>query len=115
LNGAKILILGVAYKKDIEDIRESPSLKLIQLLRAKGAEISYNDPYIPEIKLSKGSLTSVKLTGKNLASADCVIIATDHSCYNINEVVARTKMVFDTRGATKHLKPSNNNVVRLGE
>jgi len=113
LNGAKILVLGVAYKKDVEDIRESPSLKLIQLLRAKGADVSYNDPYIPKIKLSKGNLASVKLTGKNFSSADCVIIATDHSCYNMDEVVARAKMVFDTRGATKGLK--GNNIVRLGE
>jgi len=113
LNGAKILVLGVAYKKDVEDIRESPSLKLIQLLRAKGADVSYNDPYIPEIKLPQGSLDSVKLTGKNLASADCVIVATDHSCYNMDEVVVQAKLVFDTRGATKGLK--GNNIVRLGE
>ena len=113
LNGAKILVLGVAYKKDVEDIRESPSLKLIQLLRAKGADVSYNDPYIPKIKLSKGNLASVKLTGKNFSSADCVIIATDHSCYNMDKVVARAKMVFDTRGATRGLK--GNNIVRLGE
>jgi UDP-N-acetyl-D-glucosamine dehydrogenase len=113
LNGAKIIVLGVAYKKDVEDIRESPSLKVIQLLRAKGAEVSYNDPYIPKIKLSQGSLASVKLTEKTLASADCVIIATDHSCYNMDEVVAQAKLVFDTRGATKKLK--GNNIVRLGE
>lgn len=113
LNGAKIIVLGVAYKKDVEDIRESPSLKLIQLLRAKGAEVNYNDPYIPKIKLPQGSLASVKLTGKSLASADCVIIATDHSCYNMDEVAARTKLVFDTRGATKGLR--GNNIVRLGE
>ncbi len=113
LNGAKVLVLGVAYKKDVEDIRESPSLKLIQLLRAKGAEVSYNDPYIPKIKLPQGSLTSVKLTGKSLASADCVIIATDHSCYNMDEVIAHSKLVFDTRGVTKGLK--GNNIVRLGE
>ena len=113
LNGAKILVLGVAYKKDVEDIRESPSLKLIQLLRAKGAEVSYNDPHIPKIKLPQESLASVKLTEKSLASADCVIIAADHSCYNMEEVVARAKLVFDTRGATKGLK--GNNIVRLGE
>lgn len=113
LNGAKILVLGVAYKKDVEDIRESPSLKLIQLLLAKGAEVSYNDPYIPKIKLSKGSLASIKLTEKNFSSADCIIIATDHSCYNMKGVAAKAKLVFDTRGATKGLR--GNNIVRLGE
>jgi UDP-N-acetyl-D-glucosamine dehydrogenase len=113
LNGAKIFVLGVAYKKDVEDVRESPSLKLLQLLREKGANVSYNDPYIPRIKLSQGSLASVKLTRGNLASADCVIIATDHSCYNMDEVVAQAKLVFDTRGVTKGLR--GNNIVRLGE
>ena len=113
INSAKILVLGVAYKKDVEDSRESPSLKLIQLLRAKGAEVSYNDPYIPKIKLPQDSLASVKLTEKSLALADCVIIATDHSCYKMDEVVVRAKLVFDTRGATKGLK--GNNIVRLGE
>ncbi len=113
VSGAKMLILGVAYKKDIGDIRESPSLKLIQLLRAKGANVSYNDPYIPKIKLPQGSLASVKLTGKKLASVDCVIIATDHSCYNISEVVAQATLVFDTRGATRGIE--GNNIVRLGE
>lgn len=113
LNGAKVLILGVAYKKDVEDARESPSLKLIQLLSDKGAKVSYNDPYIPKIKLSQGELTSVVLTKENLSSADCVVIATDHSCYNVDEVIAHSKLVFDACGATRGLK--DNNIVRLGE
>lgn len=113
LNGAKVLILGVAYKKDIEDIRESPSLKLIQLLSNKGAKISYNDPYILKIQLSQGVLTSVDLTQECLSSMDCVIIATDHSCYNLEQVIAWSKLVFDTRGVTRGL--SNNNIIRLGE
>ncbi len=113
LKGANVLALGVAYKKDIDDIRESPSLRLIQLLSDKGAKVSYNDPFIPEIKLSQGSLTSIALTKENLSSVDCVVIATDHSCYNIDEVITHSKLVFDTRGATRGLK--GNNIVRLGE
>jgi UDP-N-acetyl-D-glucosamine dehydrogenase len=113
LKGANVLALGVAYKKDIDDTRESPSLRLIQLLSDKGAKVSYNDPFIPEIKLSQGSLTSIALTKENLSSADCVVIATDHSCYNMDEVVAHAKLVFDTRGVTKGLR--GNNIVRLGE
>jgi UDP-N-acetyl-D-glucosamine dehydrogenase len=113
LNGAKIFVLGVAYKKDVEDTRESPSLKIIQLLHTKGADVSYNDPYIPSIKLSQGNLASVKFTRKNLASADCVVIATDHSCYNMDEVIAHSRLVFDTRGATTGLK--GDNIIRLGE
>jgi UDP-N-acetyl-D-glucosamine dehydrogenase len=113
LNGAKILVLGVAYKKDAEDVRESPSLKLIQLLREKGATVSYHDPYIAEIRLSEGSLRSKGLTKENLSWADCVVIATDHSCYNMDEVIARSKLVFDTRGMTRGLKGKN--IIRLGE
>ena len=113
LNGAKVLILGVAYKKDVEDIRRSPSLKLIQLLSDKGAKVSYNDPYIPRIQLSQGSLASIALTKENLSSADCVVIATDHSCYNMDEVIAHSKLVFDARGVTRGL--TQNNIIRLGE
>jgi UDP-N-acetyl-D-glucosamine dehydrogenase len=113
LNGAKILVLGIAYKKDVEDIRESPALKIIQFLREKGAEVSYNDPYVSQIRLSSGDMKSVELSGECLASMDCVVIAVDHSCYNMGEVVARAKLVFDTRGATRGLK--GDNIVRLGE
>jgi UDP-N-acetyl-D-glucosamine dehydrogenase len=113
LNGAKVLVLGVAYKKDVEDTRESPSLKIIQLLREKGAEVSYNDPYIPQIRVSAGDMKSVELSGECLASMDCVVIATDHSCYDMGEVVAHAKMIFDTRGVTRGLK--GDNIFRLGE
>jgi len=113
LNGAKILILGVAYKKDVEDVRESPSLKLLQLLREKGADASYHDPYIPKLQLTQSSLASIELTKESLSSADCVVIATYHSCYNINEVIAHSKLVFDTRGVTKGLNYSH--IKRLGE
>ncbi len=113
LNGAKVLVLGVAYKKDVGDIRESPSLKLIQFLKEKGAEIGYNDPYIPEIQLPLDTLASVDLTKECLSSMDCIIIATDHSCYNLEEIVTSSKLVFDTRGVTRGLRYDN--IVRLGE
>jgi len=113
LNGAKILVLGVSYKKDVEDTRESPALKIIQLLREKGAEVSYNDPYVSQIHVPAGGMKSVELSGECLASMDCVVIAADHSCYDMGEVVARAKLVFDTRGITRGLKQAN--IVRLGE
>jgi UDP-N-acetyl-D-glucosamine dehydrogenase len=113
LKGAKVLVLGVAYKKDIEDTRESPSLRIIQLLREKGAQVSYNDPYVPQIRVPAGEMKSVELTGEYLASVDCVVIATDHSDYDMNDIVAQAKLVFDTRGATRKLK--RDNIVRLGE
>jgi UDP-N-acetyl-D-glucosamine dehydrogenase len=113
LNGARVLVLGLAYKKDAEDIRESPSLKLIQLLQAKGAKVSYNDPCIPEVQLHQGTLTSVDLTEECLSSADCVLIATDHSCYDYQHILSKASLVFDTRGVTRGLK--SDNIIRLGE
>jgi UDP-N-acetyl-D-glucosamine dehydrogenase len=113
LNGAKILVLGVAYKKDVEDTRESPALKIIQLLREKGADVSYNDPYVAQIHTATGDMKSVELSKECLASTDCVVIATGHSCYDIGEVVDGSELVFDTRGVTRGLK--GNNIVRLGE
>jgi UDP-N-acetyl-D-glucosamine dehydrogenase len=113
LKGAKVLVLGVAYKKDVADTRESPSLKLVQLLGEKGAKIKYNDPYIPTVSLAHGTLNSVKLTKENLSWADCTVIATAHTCYGTKKIAAASKLVFDCRGVTRGL--SGNNIVRLGE
>ncbi|MBA7649542.1 UDP-N-acetyl-D-glucosamine 6-dehydrogenase [subsurface metagenome] len=111
LNDARVLVLGIAYKKDVEDLRESPSLKLIQLLREKGAKVSYNDPYIAKIQISEDTLTSVELTEEHLSRADCVVIATDHSHYDYQYIADKASLIFDARGATKKLK--NNNIIRL--
>ena len=113
LNGAAVLVLGVAYKKDVEDIRESPSLKLIQLLREKGANVSYNDPYIRKIQISQDILASVDLTEDRLSSADAIVIVTDHSYYDYQHIANKASLIFDTRGVTRGLK--HDNIVRLGE
>jgi len=113
LKGASVLVLGVTYKKDTADTRESPSLKLIRLLQEKGARITYNDPYIPELQLGKDTLASVEITDENLSSADCVVIATAHDRYDIEKIVALSKLVFDSRGVTRGL--AGGNIVRLGE
>ena len=113
LKGAKVLVLGAAYKKDIEDTRESPAIKLIELLHDKGAKVSYNDPYINEVKLAEISLNSVELGKQQLSSADCVVIATDHSCYDATDIVAWATMVFDTRGITTGIESEK--IHRLGE
>jgi len=113
LSGARILVLGAAYKKDVADVRVSPSLKLIELLQERGAEVIYNDPYVPKIQLGQGTLASVDLTKECLGSADCVVIATAHSCYDLKQIIAQSKLVFDTRGATRGLK--SDNIIRLGE
>jgi len=111
LNGAKVLVLGVAYKKNVEDIRESPALKLIQLLGEKGANVTYNDPYIAKIQLAEDALDSVELTEECLSGADCVVIATDHSHYDYQHIADKASLIFDTRGVTKNL--SKNNILRL--
>jgi len=112
LKGAKVLVLGVAYKKDVADTRESPSLKIVQLLCERGARVSYNDPYIPEIKISQDTMASADLTAECLSSADCVVIATAHSCYDYQNIVSKAGLIFDTRGVTRGLPGGN--VVRLG-
>jgi len=111
LKGANILMLGVAYKRDVEDTRESPSLKLIQLLREKGANVRYNDPYVPKIQVSGNAMSSVELSDKQLSSSDCVVIATDHTCYDYKDIAKKASLVFDTRGVTRKLK--NSNIIRL--
>jgi UDP-N-acetyl-D-glucosamine dehydrogenase len=105
VKGARILVLGVAYKKDIDDPRESPSLKIISLFQAKGAKVSYNDPYIPRSaghrEYPDMDLMSVPLTGARLKNADAVIIATDHSVYDYDWIVKHAPLVIDTRHAIK--------------
>ena len=102
IKGAKILVLGLAYKRDIDDLRESPSLTIIELLRERGAIVAYNDPYFPTVGRGRHydlNMTSVPLD--NLARYDAAIIVTDHSSYDYNAIVERSQLVVDTRNATK--------------
>lgn len=105
IRGSKIGILGVAYKKDVDDPRESPSFKLMELLIARGAEVSYNDPHIEALPAMRNfdvpSLESQPLTTEYLSGLDCVLIATDHSAYDWGMIVDAAKIVVDTRNATR--------------
>jgi UDP-N-acetyl-D-glucosamine dehydrogenase len=105
IRGANILILGVAYKRDVDDQRESPSLKIINLLQEKGAKISYNDPYVPESRGHRDypglNLNSIPLSERVLKRSDAVIIATDHSVYDYDWIVKNASLVIDTRNAVK--------------
>ena len=108
LNGSKILLLGMAYKKDVDDPRESPSFELLERLLAAKANISYNDPHIPHLPKMRHhnvpEMTSVAIDAKSLASFDCALIATDHSAYDYPFIVEHSRLVVDTRNATKNVK-----------
>lgn len=115
INGASILVLGVSYKKDVDDLRESPSLHIIKLLKEKGALVDYNDPYtltMPKTRNYNLEMTSVDLTAENLRKYDCVIIATDHSVYDPHFIVENSNLVIDTRGLVKRAKINAENVIQ---
>jgi UDP-N-acetyl-D-glucosamine dehydrogenase len=115
VKGSKILLLGIAYKKDVDDMRESPSLKLLQLLTERGANIDYNDPYFAEIpKLRHYKFEhkrSVDVTPANIANYDCVLIATDHTSYDYDAIVRDAKLVVDSRNATRRVKHGREKIV----
>ncbi len=113
VNGSRILILGVAYKKDIDDLRESPSLKIIEELLEAGAHVEYNDPFFEKLHPMRKynlALKSVPIDGGALAAYDCVVVATDHSSYDYARIVKESSLVIDTRNATKNV--SSDKVVR---
>jgi UDP-N-acetyl-D-glucosamine dehydrogenase len=105
LNGARVLVLGVAYKRDIDDLRESPSLTIIELLQKEGAQVAYHDPYFPMIgKGRKYDLQMKRTPLDNLGQYDCVLIVTDHSDYDYPRIVQESQLVVDTRNATKGIQ-----------
>jgi len=110
---AKILVLGVAYKRDLNDYRESPALEVIRLLRADGAEVVYHDPYVPSFRDGDLAMESQPLTAELLSSQDLVIITTDHTTIDYEWVVAHAKHVFDTRNATKNVQENRNKITLL--
>ena len=113
IKGARVLVLGVAYKKDVDDMRESPSLKLMGIISEKGAHVDYNDPHIPEIhKFRKYRLDkkSVPISEESLQSYDCTVIATDHSAYDPEFIVRHSQLVIDTRNLIKNTAAWNGKV-----
>jgi len=100
LSNAEVLVLGVAYKPDVSDTRESPAIDIIDYLTDWGASITYHDPHVSELTVPRGSYESVELTPQRLAGADCVLIVTDHTSFDIESIVDHASLVFDTRNAT---------------
>ena len=113
ISSSRILILGVAYKRDIDDVRESPSLDVINLLERDGADVHYHDPHVAEVALDGGRKTSVALTPAALRKADCVVILTDHRAFDYGEIVKNAQLVFDTRNATAGVRLGRDKIVKL--
>ena len=100
LKGSELLVLGAAYKPDIDDLRESPALDVIHLLKQKGAKVSYHDPFVPHIKVEQTAFDSVPDLMEAVRKADCVVIVTNHSSYDYAAILKEAKLIFDTRNAT---------------
>jgi UDP-N-acetyl-D-glucosamine dehydrogenase len=113
LKGSEVLVLGAAYKPDIDDLRESPSIDVIRLLQQKGAKVSYHDPYIPRINHEDWKIESVSDLMKAVKSADCVVIVTNHKVYDFAEILKESKLIVDTRNALGKAGMKNPKVVRL--
>ena len=107
LADSKVLILGAAYKKDVDDMRESPSVHIIEILRSSGADVDYNDPHVPvmpKMREHRLDMKSVELTDESLASYDCAVIVTDHSAYDYRWIVEKSRLVIDTRGTIEDVR-----------
>ena len=114
MNGSTILFLGVAYKPDIDDARESPALEVMSLVAHKGAKVLYNDPYIPEVVDEHGRhWQGVELSDELLGSADCVVFTTNHSCFDVEHIVEKAQLVVDMRNAVKRVNIENGKVFKL--
>jgi UDP-N-acetyl-D-glucosamine dehydrogenase len=115
LRGSKLLVLGVAYKKDVDDLRESPTLKIMEILQKRGVEFDYNDPYFPQLHKMRhydySQMKSVPLNPETLGKYDAVVIATDHSSYDYGAIVDASKLVIDTRNATRRVIRQRNKIV----
>jgi len=111
LLGSKVLIVGISYKKDVNDIRESPSIEIIKLLGKEGADVFYFDPYISELKVDGKLFKSIKWDSKAFKNKDCVVIITDHSSVDYEEILKYSKVIFDTRNVYKNINADN--LVRL--
>jgi UDP-N-acetyl-D-glucosamine dehydrogenase len=115
IKGAKVLVLGLAYKKDVDDLRESPSITMIEMLKRRGAKVDYNDPYIPRTHRQREHnlrMTSKRIDARSLEAYDCVLIATDHSCYDYDMIVEHSQLVVDSRNACAKVKHGRDKIVK---
>ena len=113
LRGASVLVLGVTYKPDVNDVRESPALEIIEMLEGKGAHVSYADPFTPQLILDGVKLTAVEPTAEAIAAADCVLILTNHSAFDYATIAKRAVLVVDTRNALRTYKSTTPSIITL--
>jgi UDP-N-acetyl-D-glucosamine dehydrogenase len=115
LKGSRVLVLGAAYKKDVDDLRESPSLELIRLLQKQGAEVAYNDPYVPRLPLSGSNglaMESTEMSAEVLQECDCLLVSTAHSCYDAQFIVDHAPLIVDTRNFVVHAACPSGKIVK---
>ncbi|HEV8676389.1 MAG TPA: nucleotide sugar dehydrogenase [Methylomirabilota bacterium] len=111
--GTRVLVLGVTFKRNVADVRNSPAVKLLELMLDHGIDVAYHDPLVPELEVKGTRLQSLPLTAEVVESADCVILHTDHATFSYDWIVAHARFVFDTRNATREVKAGREKVVRL--
>src|SRR5690606_671666 len=113
IHGSNILILGMAYKRDVNDVRESPSLEIFKLLQLRGAQVSYHAPFVPTLVEGTAEYESIEVTTSSLSRVDCVVLATDHSVFDYDQIARHAKLILDTRNAFKEYRDGH--ILRLGE
>jgi len=113
VNGSRVLVLGVAYKPNVSDVRESPALDVIGMLEAKGADVRYHDPHVAEVRLGDVAHKSIELADEALSGADLVVILTDHDAIDWERVVRLAPRVYDTRNATRHVAQGREKIRKL--
>ena len=113
VKGSSVLVLGVAYKPDVGDVRESPALGILRLLQDRQADLAYHDPHVPALRVDEQTLTSIELDDDALESADCVVVVTDHSAYDWEWVASRARLIVDTRDALKGVSSGGARIVKL--
>jgi len=113
VRGASVLVMGVTYKADVNDIRESPALEIIEMLERKGAQVSYADPFTPQISANGLKLSAIEPTAEAIAAADCVLILTNHASFDKATIAGSAQLVVDTRNALKAYRQNRSSIVTL--
>ncbi len=113
IRGSAVLVMGVTYKPDVNDIRESPALEIIEMLERKGAVVSYADPFAPQLSIDGSKLTAVEASAANVGAADCVLILTNHTSFDYSMIASRAKLVVDTRNALRAYRRTHAQIVTL--